>query len=77
MNKRKEPEKFEDRFRTITLRTGSGSRIREVELVRISDIELRRTHNRTTLFKYQVGYDAQGNKYDKRPAGTWRQVREY
>lgn len=76
MNQRKEPKNFEDRCMTITLRTGSGTPIRDVELVRVSEIELRRTHNRTTFFKYQVGYDASGNKYDKRPAGTWREVRQ-
>ena len=61
-------------MKTVTLRTNSGTAIRKVELVKLSEPERRRTHNRTTFFTYQEGWDAQGNKYSVSSAGLWRHV---
>ena len=57
----------------IALRSRTGYIKRNVTLVSWTDPELRKTHNKTTRFKYQTGVDAEGIEYETKARGCgWR-----
>ena len=62
-------------MKTITLRTGRGFPKGTVELILVTPVKWKHTHNGDGKFSYQQGWDINYNRYETRSrGGGWRLV---
>jgi len=61
-----------NRLKTITIRSGSGTPQRTVEVVNKATVGFRTTHNGDGRFTYAVAVDADGNLYETCSHKGWR-----